>query len=114
MPAESLHGKGRADARSHSIPIARTEMADYAQLRTVSGQHVGPEAGLCTESGGLPVLEDVIGSGWRYGQLRSENPNQRIRTLGEIRSACDHHGRADLLLLGADQYAHHHIARLQS
>jgi hypothetical protein len=28
--ARSSRGEGRADARSHSIPVALTEMADYA------------------------------------------------------------------------------------
>ena len=110
----SLHGKGRADARSHSIPVARTEMADYAQLRTVSSQHVGAEARLRAESGGSPVLENVISRAWRSRQLRRENPYYCIRTLGEIRGARDNHGRTDLGFLGTDQNADHQIARPQS
>jgi len=110
----SLHGKCRADTRSHGIPVARTEMADYAQLRTVSSQHVGAEARLCAESGRSPVLENVISRAWRSRQLRRENPYHCIRTLGEINGACDNHGRPDLGFLGADQNADHHVARLQS
>ena len=60
VPAGSLHGKSRADARSHGIPVANTEMADYAQLRTVSGQHICSEARLCAESGVPGVLGTFV------------------------------------------------------
>jgi len=113
VPAGSLHGKSRADARSHGILVANTEMADYAQLRTVSGQHICSEARLCAESGGAPVLEDVISRARRSRHLRRENPYHRIRTLSEIRRARDDHGRPDLGFLGTDQNADHHIASLQ-
>jgi hypothetical protein len=113
VTAGSLHGKGRADARSHSIPVARTEMADYGKLRTVSSQHVGAEARLRAESGGSPVLENVISRARRPRQLRRQNPYYCVRTLGEIRGARNNDRRTDLGFLGAHQNADHHIARPQ-
>jgi len=89
-------------------------MADYAQLRTVSSQHVGAETRLRAESGRSPVLENVIRRARRSRQLRGENPYYGIRTLGEIRAARDHYGRTDLGFLGADQNADHHVAGRQS
>jgi hypothetical protein len=77
-------------------------------------QDVCSEAGLCAESRGLPVLEDVVGGGRRSGQLRGEDPYQRIRSFGEIRGARDDHGRPDLGLQGTDQDTDHYIARPQS
>lgn len=109
-----LHGKGRADARSHSIPVAHTEMADYAQLRTVSSQDVGAEARLRAESNGSPVLENVISGAWRSRQLRRENPYHCIRTLSEISGARDNHGRTNFGFLGAHQNADLQVARPQS
>src|SRR5579884_1330245 len=95
-PSGSLHGKGRANARSNGVPVAHTEMADYAQLRTVRSQHVGTEARLRTQSSGSPVLENVISRAWRSWQLRRENPYDCIRTLCEIGGARDNYGRTDL------------------
>lgn len=69
-----LHGESCADAFTHSLPVAHTEMTDYAQLRTVSSQHVGAEARLRAESGGSPVLENVITRAWCSRQPRCENP----------------------------------------
>ena len=98
----------------HRLPIAATEVANHRQFRTMGRQYVRSEAGLCAESCGSPVLEDVIGRARRSGQLRRENPYHCIRTLGEIRRARDDHRRPDLGFLGADQNADHHIARPQS
>lgn len=89
-------------------------MTDYAQLRTVSSQHVGAEARLRAEPGKSPVLENVISRAWRSRQLGREYPYYCIRTLGELCGARDNHGRTDLGFLGADQNADHHIARTQS
>ncbi len=77
-------------------------------------QNVRSEARLCAEPGGLPILENVVGLTRRSGQLRGENPHQRIRALGKISRARDDHGRPDLGFLCADKDAYHQIARFQS
>ncbi len=112
--AASSNGERRPNPCFHRLPIATAEVADHRQFRAMGRQEVRSEAGLCAESRGLPVLEDVIGSGRRSGQLRGENAYHDIRSFGEIRGARDDHGRPDLGFLCTDQDTDHDVARPQS
>jgi len=111
---QSSRGESSSEACSHRIPVARSEMADYAQLRTMRRQHVGSETRLCAESRRPPVQENVICCARRIWQLRGENPDQDIRAFDEVCSARDHDGGPDLSLACADEDADDHVPRRQS
>lgn len=119
-PSPFRHSNWRS-GRFPSLPYPPAERFQCRRRTPRRGHNCLPETAPvrynnpCRASSPLAGFEVTPGGGaQRLGQLRDESSYHRILTLGEIRRARDHCGRPDLGLLGADQYADHNIARLQS
>ena len=111
--AVRLNREGSSDPILHLIPVAVTEMAEGRQLRPVHRQHVYPEVRLGSKPGGLPILENAVGGGGRFGLLGSENADKDVRVFHQVCATGDHNSRANFCFDSAGQHANHDVAGLQ-